>query len=253
MTVAAIIQARMGSSRLPGKVLLPLQGRTVLDHVLTRCQAIRGVDAVCCAVPETPDSDPVAEEAERFGAIVVRGPEQDVLARYDRAARELGAEIVMRVTSDCPLTDPEVDAQVLELLRRTGADYAANNLEPDWPHGLDCEVFYAAALAEAAREARDPYEREHVTPWLRNHPDLRRAHLPGPGGAIADLRWTLDYPEDLAFFSAVFEKLAPRRDQGYEEVLEVLRAHPEISRINARRRTARRNAPPPLAKGVGNA
>ncbi|MCH8858929.1 MAG: glycosyltransferase family protein, partial [Proteobacteria bacterium] len=244
---------RMGSSRLPGKVLLPLQGRTVLDHVLTRCQAIRGVDAVCCAVPETSDSDPVAEEAERLGAIVVRGPEQNVLARYDRAARELGAEIVVRVTSDCPLTDPEVDAQVLELLRRTGADYAANNLEPDWPHGLDCEAFSAAALAEAAREARDPYQREHVTPWLREHPSLRRAHLPGPGGDVADLRWTLDYPEDLAFFTAVFEKLAPDREQGYEEVLEVLRAHPEITSINAHRAMARHDAPAPITKGIGNA
>ncbi len=251
MTVAAIIQARMGSSRLPGKVLLTLQGRTVLDHVITRCQAIRGVDAVCCAVPETPDSDPVAEEAARLGAIVVRGPEQDVLARYDGAARELGADIIMRVTSDCPLTDPEVNAQVLELLRRTGADYAANNLEPDWPHGLDCEAFSAAALAEAAREARDPYEREHVTPWLRQHPSLRRAHLAGPGGDIGDLRWTLDYPEDLAFFSTLFEKLSPGLERGYEEVLKVLRAHPEIGAINAHRATARRGASNSLAKDVG--
>jgi spore coat polysaccharide biosynthesis protein SpsF (cytidylyltransferase family) len=242
MTTAVIVQARMRSTRLPGKILRKLAGRTVLERVLARCAAIRGIDLVCCATPDSPDSDPVAEEARRCGAVVVRGPENDVLARYDKAAREIGADVVMRVTSDCPLTDPDVDAQVLELFFRDNADYAANNLAPGWPHGLDCEVFTAAALSQAAGEAREPHQREHVTPWLRSNPRLRRAHLPWPESEPSQLRWTLDYEEDLSFFSAVFEKLPSSRIAGYREVMELLARHPEVVALNAARIDALRFA-----------
>jgi spore coat polysaccharide biosynthesis protein SpsF (cytidylyltransferase family) len=236
---AVIVQARMGSSRLPGKVLKRLGDESVLWHVLHRCRAIRGIDSVCCAVSDSPDSDPVAEEAERCAATVVRGAEQDVLARYDQAATTVGADIVMRVTSDCPLIDPEVCAQVLGLLTDRDLDYACNNMPPTFPRGLDCEGFTAAALARAASAARDPYEREHVTPWLRAQPGIRRANLEGPGGGAAEMRWTLDYPEDLDFFRALFAKLLPPPAiPGYREVMDILAAHPEIAAINADRHDA---------------
>lgn len=230
----------MASNRLPGKVLKRLAGETVLAHVLRRCAAIDGGDVVCCAIPEGADCHGVAEEAGRRGARVFRGSESDVLDRYHRAAVACDADRVMRVTSDCPLIDPVVCGDLLRLFKDKGVDYACNNAPPGWPHGLDCEVFSAAALARAATQATTPDEREHVTPWLRNHPDIRRANLAGPGGELASLRWTLDYPEDLAFFQALFGLLpASPRIAGFEEIVTLLRANPEIAAINATRRKRR--------------
>lgn len=227
----------MGSSRLPGKVLMPLAGRTVLAHVLDRCHAIDGIDVVCCATTPAATDDSVAAEAERCGAVTIRGSETDVLARYHQAAEVLGAGVVMRVTSDCPLLDPGVAAAVLALRAAEGVDYAANNMPPTWPHGLDCEAFTAAALAAAVENTRDPYEREHVTPWIRTNPRVSRANLSGPGGAVADHRWTLDYPEDMAFLRALFEHLpSPPARPGMDEVLEILDRNPDIASINRMRR-----------------
>lgn len=234
MTTAVVVQARMGSSRLPGKVLLDLAGRTVLWHVLSRCRAIPGVDVVCCAVPDLAESAPVEAEALACGAVVARGPEDDVLERYRRAAEQLGADIVMRVTSDCPLIDPQICAEVLTLREREQADYACNIMPRGWPRGLDCEVFTAAALAQAASMATAPEDREHVTPWLRRSAGVRRANLQGPGGAFADRRWTLDFAEDYQFFQAVFELLPPPPHIATTaEVDAVLARHPSIATINA--------------------
>ncbi len=205
--IAVIVQARMGSTRLPGKVMMDLAGRSVLARVLERCAAIPGIRALCCATVEGAAGDPVAAEAERCGAAVFRGSEQDVLDRYFQSARWLGAQTVMRVTSDCPLIDPAVCGEVLALLAREGADYACNNSPPSWPHGLDCEVFTFAWLERAAREAERPSEREHVSPFIRNHPEARKANLAGPGEHTAGHRWTLDTGADLRFLRALFARL----------------------------------------------
>lgn len=204
-----IVQARLGSSRLPGKVLEHLAGRSVLSHVLERCRAIPGADDVCCAVPAGQSNDMVAHEAQLANARITRGPEMDVLARYYKAAIECDAEVVVRITSDCPLIDPDVVGKVLAFVANSGADYACNNQPRSWPHGLDCEAFSSGWLARAVREAKLPEEREHVTPFLRSHPDVRRMNLEGPGGDIAGHRWTLDTPQDLRFLQALYERLPP--------------------------------------------
>ncbi len=247
MTIAAIVQARSASTRLPGKVMLPLQGHTVLAHVLARAARIPGVDVVCCAVPDHPSSEPIAAEARRAGAAVFRGSEDDVLARYLGAAEAVGADTVLRLTSDCPLIDPELCGRVLARLRESGADFATNNMPPSWPHGLDCEAFPTAVLARAATEARAADEREHVGPWMRRHPDLARVNVPGPGGARARLRWTLDHPEDYAFLVALFAHLpAWPRIATTAEILAVLDAHPDLVALNAARiDQGRLDAPPP--------
>ena len=235
---AVIVQARHGSTRLPGKVLEQIAGHTVLEHVLHRCRAIPGVDAVCCAIPAVPDSDPVADHARRVGVEVYRGDEHDVLDRYYRAAQQIGARIVMRVTSDCPLIDPQICGAVLRLRAERSADYACNNMPRSGPHGLDCEAFTFEALEQAAQHAADAHSREHVTPWLRTHPQLRRASLVGDGRGT-DLRWTLDYPEDLAFFRALSAWLPPWPAVApAAEVISVLASHPEIVRINHHRHTS---------------
>lgn len=206
MTVAIIVQARFGSSRLPGKVLLPLGAGTVLAEVLRRCRAVPGVDVVCCAVPHGELDDEVADIAAAAGAEVSRGSETDVLDRYWQAARQVGADLIMRVTSDCPLIDPGLCGQVLSLVG-PGVDYAANNMPPGFPHGLDCEAFPTRALAEAAAKATDAADREHVTPWLRRSDPTRLRALAGPGGDLVHHRWTLDYPEDYVFLRRLFRRL----------------------------------------------
>lgn len=237
MVTAVIVQARMASTRLPGKVLKPLRNGTVLREVLRRCRAIPGVDFVCCAVPEDAANDPVVREAESCGAVVHRGHETDVLDRYTRAARALKADTVMRVTSDCPLIDPGLCGEVLGALRSEGAEYACNNMPPSFPHGLDCEAFTAAALERAFENARLPEEREHVTPWLRTRSDVRRAVVIGPGGDLTRQRWTLDYPEDYAFLVALFDLLAPAPEiPGWRFVADLVAARPDLERINRDRR-----------------
>lgn len=234
MTTAVIIQARMGSSRLRGKVLEDLAGRTVLAHVIERARRIRGVAIVCCAVPDEAGSDPVAAEAERNGAVVHRGPEHDVLTRYAGAARACGADIVMRITSDCPLIDPVSSGLVLAELLARGADYCSN-LEPrSWPKGLDTEAFTASILHTAAATASKDYDREHVTPWIRENRALSRANVRCAMGDFSDYRWTLDYPEDLAFFRALLKHLPPTPHlASFEEILAAVHRHPEVVALNA--------------------
>ncbi len=240
----AIVQARMGSTRLPGKILLPLAGQSVLGHVLTRLAAVPGVGGVCCATTNLTEDDVVAEEAERHGASVYRGSAEDVLARYAGAAHAANADVVLRVTSDCPAIDPAICGALLDLRSQTGANYAANNMPASWPHGLDCEAFTRAALGAADAKAKRAFEREHVSPWMREKEDLSRVNLEAPPGLPDHSRWTLDYPEDYAFFEALFVHL-PHGPIGYsmDAVLTVLAAYPEIGNINHIRHGATKSAP----------
>ena len=142
----------------------------------------------------------------------------------------VGADTVMRVTSDCPLIDPDICRLVLERLDQAGADYACNNNPPTWPHGLDCEAMTASVLYRADSEAHALFDREHVTPWIRRHPDVARVNVTGPA-THADWRWTLDYSADYAFFQAVFDALGD--EPSLTGVLELLAKRPDIVAINA--------------------
>jgi spore coat polysaccharide biosynthesis protein SpsF len=234
MITALIVQARMASARLPGKVMLPLGGKSVLRHVLGRCSAVPGVDTVMCAVSDDQNSDIVAGEAAAVGVRVYRGSEADVLDRYFEAARSVSADVVVRVTSDCPLIDPVVCGEVIKLRERTGADYAANNFLPGWPHGLDCEVFLFEWLERAWREAKVATEREHVTPFIRLHPEVTLAGLKGPDPEYARHRWTLDTPSDQSFFEVLFSHLPNGPDDfNFRVPLAIVESYPEIAALNA--------------------
>ena len=185
------------------------------------------------AVPYDTSNDRVAREAERCGARVVRGPEHDVLSRYVMAAREVDADLVMRVTSDCPLIDPGVCGQVRDLLLESEADYACNNMPARFPHGLDCDVFAARFLYDADWLATDPYDREHVTPWLRREPHIRRAALNGPGNGMERLRWTLDQREDLSFFRALAAEMGEAaRTASWSKIAALVMRRPDLAAIN---------------------
>ena len=208
MTTAVIIQARMGSTRLPGKVMMKLGSCTVLEHVLNRCRRIEAADAVCLATSVDPRDDVVAREAARLGVMVFRGDEQDVLSRYHGAAQLARADEVLRVTADCPLIDPEVCSEVIRLRRSADVDYACNFTPPSFPHGLDCEAFSRAALDLAQRSSDTAYQREHVTVWLIENQNISKANVSNSADDASKNRWTLDTPQDYQFLSSIFTQHA---------------------------------------------
>lgn len=243
MTAAIILQARMTSTRLPGKVMRVLEGRTVLEWMIRLSQRIEGLDVVCVATPEGAVHDPVVHEAQRHGAVVVRGSETDVLGRFHVAANAIGADEIMRVTTDCPFADPQVCGSVLTQFRKERADYGNNNDPFTFPHGLDCEVFTRESLERAAREASLPYDREHVTPWMKREKSLKRTYVHGPGGECPSWRWTLDTPEDFAFLQAVARHIGPDVVPSWQQIADIVREHPEYDDINRIHRADRSNAP----------
>lgn len=234
LRTVAVIQARMASSRLPGKVLQDLGGHAVLGWVVAAARATQGVAGVVVATSTSASDDAVVEWCRQAGVACQRGSEQDVLDRFVAAARAAEAEAVLRLTADCPLLDPAVCGLVIELLRRTGADYACNFDPRSWPDGLDAEVVTRAVLEETAAEARDPFDREHVTPFIRAHRHryrIEQATCPLPG--VADERWTLDNADDLTFLRAVVARL-PRRTPhvppSWLEVLRLVESEPALRR-----------------------
>jgi len=236
MTATALIQARMTSSRLPGKVLKPVLGRPMLAYQLERVRRSTRIEAVVIATTTNATDDPVAAFAEAEGAGLFRGSEDDVLSRMAGAARASGARRVVRLTADCPLLDPLVIDLVVDRLSDPDrpVDYVTSGMPRTWPIGLDAEAMTAEALLAADREATDPYDREHVTPFLYRHPErFGMASVPCPE-PMGHHRWTLDEPADLELIRRVLETLYPTRpDFGYREVAELLAAHPDWAALNA--------------------
>jgi spore coat polysaccharide biosynthesis protein SpsF len=229
-----VIQARMGSTRLPGKVMLDLGGGSVLARVIERVRQAE-LDAVVVATTRLPADDVIVEEAQRCGAQVYRGSEDDVLDRYWRAAGGAGAQAVVRVTSDCPLLDPALLAQMVRAFcERQPLDYLSNTIQRTYPRGLDVEVFLFSALERAAREARLPEEREHVTPYIYRHPELfSLAHWSGERDDSA-LRWTLDTPADYQLLQAIYSILAPHGEPfSTAQALDLVRRRPDLATMNA--------------------
>lgn len=239
MRTAAIIQTRMGSSRLPGKVLRVLGGETVLGHVVHRAQAVRAIDEVVVATTTAPADDAVVAEAGRLGVRATRGSEDDVLDRYYRAALECGAQRIVRITSDCPLLDPGlVDAMLARFdalaAEGTPVDYLSNTVERRYPRGLDAEIFTFEALARAHAEGHSAAEREHVTPYLYRHPERFRIAQYAPGADLSHHRWTLDTDDDWRLLEAVFAELGTRPGGfGTDDILQLLERRPDIFRLNA--------------------
>jgi len=244
MTTAAIVQARIGSSRLPGKVLREIGPRSVLAHVLDRCRRIRGVDVVVCATT-TEESGAISDLARGMGIEVVGGSEDDVLDRYCVAARAVDAKVVLRATADNPMIDPELCAAVLELRGQHGLDYSCNNFFPTWPYGTDCEAFTTEKLFAAAQRGQTQDNREHVTMWMRDAPDVRRGNIASPHPEWTKHRWTVDYEEDLTYLQALYEAHAhPGELPNTVQALEILGRHPEFSTINEARVVRSRTYPP---------
>jgi len=223
----------MGSGRLPGKVLMDLGGESVLARVVQRVRRAVLVQEVIVATSVSEKDDAVVAECRRMQVPCFRGSEHDVLDRYYKCAQSHAAGSVVRITADCPLIDPDlVDATIRTFLDEP-CDYASNALVPTYPKGLDVEIFTMTALARAWRAASQSYEREHVTPYLYEHPELFRLVSVTADADHSQYRWTLDTAEDLGLLRKIYASLGNRDDFGWREVLQLMRREPELAEINA--------------------
>jgi spore coat polysaccharide biosynthesis protein SpsF len=229
--VVAIIQARMGSTRLPGKVLAEIHGHPMLWHVVQRTRAAKTLDEVIVATTTQPADDAIVAFCREHSVSCFRGSENDVLDRYYRAALQQNADAVVRITSDCPLIDPEIIDKTVRAFLLERPDYASNGLVRTYPRGLDTEIMTFQALELAWREARQPYEHSHVTPYLYETPGKFRVLSVTADQDYSACRWTVDTPEDLEFVRAVYARFASENFL-WSDILKLLEREPELAEIN---------------------
>jgi len=228
----AIIQARMGSSRLPGKVLMPLVGKTVLEHVIRRCQHAKSIDRVIVATTVDLKDLAVANLVSGLNVSIFCGSINDVLDRYYQAARLFSCKHIVRITADCPMIDPDIIDRVVCEFFNSGSDYAANTLEQSYPDGEDVEVFGFDILSQAQDDAKMLSEREHVTPYIRKNSIYKKINIANKID-LSRHRWTLDESQDYQKLSAVFDALY-KKDPMFHigDILRFLDAHPRINMLN---------------------
>ena len=236
MRVIAIIQARMTSTRLPGKVMMEVGGKPLLGYELERAARAKRLSGIVVATTTNATDDIVARFAESCGVGVYRGPEDDVLERYHGAAAAFGAEAVVRLTADCPLIDPDlIDSVVSALLdAQEPVDYTSNVLERrTYPRGLDAEAFTRDALERTWREAKAPFEREHVTPYIYNHPEIFKLEGVYGDRDLSRHRWTVDTPEDFELIRTLLEQLYPVNPTfSFEDIVRLMDDNPGLFDIN---------------------
>lgn len=223
MRISTIIQARVGSTRLPGKVMYPLDGRHVLDHVVTRVDSCEFVDDTIVGTSINSPDDVIERYASAFGAEVVRGSESDVLARFEAAIEAYEPDIVVRVTADCPLLSPEFIDVAIKRIRDHGVEYVSAGIDRTFPRGITCEAFDVESFKRVRSNASEPHHREHVTPYYRENPEEFRLFNLTSNTVFdepwlqnrTDLRLTLDEPADYRLLETVY------REVEYDEVLDI--------------------------------
>lgn len=230
----AVLQARMSSTRLPGKVMRPLLGEPMLGRQIERIRRAQRVDSLVVATSTDPADDVIAEYVAGLGLPVIRGPLDDVLARFIQVIDELEPDVVVRLTADCPLTSPRVIDAVIEQFLSADADYCSNTLEPTYPDGLDVEVVRPSALRAVAAVSADVAEHEHVTLGVYRRPEQFVLSSVTSERDLSQLRWTVDTPEDFAFVEQVYDALYEQDPQfDVDEILHLLEEHPALARTSA--------------------
>ena len=232
MKIVAIVQARMGSTRLPGKVLRDLVGKPMIERVLERVRRAGSLDEIIVATSGLRRDDPLADWLAASHHACFRGSERDVLARFSGAAVRTGADAIVRITADCPLIDPGVIDDVVAAFRSGHFDYASNVLpRRTFPRGLDTEIFTRTALEISAREATDAGSREHVTTFVHRHPERFHQHGVEADGDYSEHRWTVDTPEDFALIEEIYGALGDACFS-WKDVLRLLGENPAWPEIN---------------------
>lgn len=232
--ITTIIQARLGSSRFPGKTLMTIKGETLLGHLIRRVKVSGCVTDIIIATTNNNKDDALVSFAKEKGLRVYRGSEEDVLDRFYKTAVEYGVEHIVRVTPDCPMIDPDIMDRVISKYLEGTYDYVSNTITPTYPDGYDTEVFSFSALERAWREAELHSEREHVTSYIYKHPDLfRLCNVKKDGEDLSWMRFTVDTPRDYEFVSEVFEKLGCVHGIFHmDDILKLLKENPELLDIN---------------------
>jgi glutamate-1-semialdehyde 2,1-aminomutase len=227
MKVVAIVQARMGSTRLPNKVMKQIGQVPMIELLLKRLSKSKQIHQVVLATSTDERNNPLVAHVQRLGYTCVRGSENDVLQRYLDAGRQVQADVVVRITGDCPLVDPVLVDKAIEQFKTSSADYLCNTSPATYPDGLDVEVFNIKALERAGIEAVEAFDREHVTPYLRR-PGLFTTQAMQHEQDLSALRWTVDEPVDFEVVTQVFAHFAPDIDFSWQSVLDLQHRHPEI-------------------------
>ncbi len=237
INIVAIVQGRMGSSRLPGKVMLDLGGMPMIARMVHRVRRARMISRVVIATTDDAADDPLADYCQKQGFPLYRGSQFDVLDRYYQAALLFSADVVVRITADCPMIDPAEIDRTVQRFFESGADFAANRLPPPLkrttPIGFDTEVCTFAALARAWREADQKFEREHVMPYLYATPGRFKVEVVDHDPDLSHLRWTVDTPEDLALARKVYAAFGNRDDFTFADLMALFDAHPDWLDLNA--------------------
>jgi len=231
----AIVQARMASTRLPGKVLMPIAGKPMLQWVVERINKSAEIDNIVIASTFNPLDDAIVDEAKKLGVACFRGSEEDVLLRYLEAAKKFNADFIVRICSDSPLIDSELIDETITAFKRAQPtiDFCCNHIPRQYPLGLDAQIFSLAALERANQLARKAYERSHVTIYMYEHPDQFEVHNVVPNVAFGEHRWTVDTPEDLEFVRQVYAHLIEKKPYfTWHDILSLLKQNPKLMELN---------------------
>lgn len=236
MKTVAIIQARMGSTRLPGKILKEIMGKTVLQHVVERVQQVESIDEIVIATTTHAQDDVVVQAAIDYGVAYFRGSQDDVLERYYLAAKENKANVVVRITSDCPLIDPKVTDEIIKFFNKENYDIVTNAssdlIQRTYPRGLDTEVFAFHQLERAFKGANKNYQREHVTPYI--YENSSRIFYYKNTVDYSKYRWTVDTEDDFRLITEIYHHLYQGKHDFYlSDIVKLLEQYPELAQINA--------------------
>jgi glutamate-1-semialdehyde 2,1-aminomutase len=236
--ILAIIQARMKSTRLPGKVMKKILGRPMIGYLLERVSRAQQIDKIIVATSHDPANDVLVDYVESLGFDVFRGNENDTLDRFYQAAVQYSADQIIRITGDCPLIDPRVISQVIDALKQNNADYASNVNPRSFPKGLDVEIMTFQSLARSWREAQEQEDREHVTLFIRKRDDFKKANVVYKDDLTCE-RWTVDHPEDFTLIENIYKRIYKDNSEfGLEDILAIKNKEPEWFFVNRKHHTA---------------
>ena len=231
----AIIQARMGSTRLPGKVLKEINGSPMLEYVINRVKLSKNLDKVVLAIPDTVEDNVLFELAKKLNTICIRGKEKDVLSRYLKAVKETKADVIIRITADCPLIDPQIIDEMIDSFEKEKCGYLLNDPEcKGHPRGFDVDIFFTKCLEKTAELVKRDYHKEHITTFMLDNPEMFKVrYYEAPKNLYrSDYRLCVDEESDLILIKKIFEHFKPRKDFNAQEIIKYIDENPKIANIN---------------------
>jgi spore coat polysaccharide biosynthesis protein SpsF (cytidylyltransferase family) len=232
--ITVMIQARTGSSRLPGKVLSKIENKPMIWHVINRVKKIKSVQQIVLITTKEKPDQALLDIAEAEGIIGFAGDTNDVLNRHYQSALQISADPIIRITGDCPVIDPYLVEEMLQFFLKNNFDYVSNIHPATYPDGLDAEIFSFQTLEKTTLNAKLKSEREHVTPYMENNPELFKTYNFENNEDLSHIRLTVDQKEDLELIQKIYSMMAPKNNFGFNEILDLISNNPEIFKINSK-------------------